>query len=103
MDNVKKVAEETRKKKTDPLLELEGNQKLNKLNKLQFKKEKRDRVRRGMHLIRKFSLKRKNLFLTQTSYSNFIEKAATKLADQLGEFNISASDDYDFNTDFVEK
>ncbi|XP_060831265.1 guanine nucleotide-binding protein-like 3 homolog [Bombus pascuorum] len=77
MEKSKKQANEQRKKKTDPIFEIEGNQKLNKLNKLQFKKEKKDRVRR--------------------------EKAAVKLADQLEGFNISASDDYDFNTDFVEK
>ncbi|KAG6796208.1 guanine nucleotide-binding protein-like 3 [Apis mellifera caucasica] len=77
MEKSKKKMDETRKKKTDPLFEIEGNQKLNKMNKLQFKKEKKERARR--------------------------EKAATKLADQLEEFNISASDDYDFNTDFVEK
>lgn len=63
------------RKKTDPLFELEGNQKLNKLQKLQFKKEKKDKARR--------------------------EKAATKLADQLGEFNLTTSDDYDFKTDFT--
>lgn len=77
MEKSKKKMDETRKKKTDPLFEIEGNQKLNKMNKLQFKKEKKERARR--------------------------EKAATKLAGQLEEFNISASDDYDFNTDFVEK
>lgn len=77
MEKSKKKIDETRKKKTDPLFEIEGNQKLNKMNKLQFKKEKKERARR--------------------------EKAATKLAGQLEEFNISASDDYDFNTDFVEK
>lgn len=62
------------KKKTDPLFELSGNQKLNKLRKLQYKKERKEKVRR--------------------------EKAATKLADQLGEFTLSKSDNYDFNTDF---
>ena len=77
MDTAKKKMGETRKKKTDPLLELEGNQKLNKINKLQFKKQKKEQVRR--------------------------EKAATNLADQLEGFNISASDDYNFDTDFVEK
>ncbi|XP_016915980.1 guanine nucleotide-binding protein-like 3 homolog [Apis cerana] len=77
MEKSKKKMDETKKKKTDPLFEIEGNQKLNKMNKLQFKKEKKERARR--------------------------EKAATKLAGQLEEFNISASDDYDFNTDFVEK
>ncbi|XP_032672758.1 guanine nucleotide-binding protein-like 3 homolog isoform X2 [Odontomachus brunneus] len=34
-----------KKKKTDPLFEIEGNQKLNKLNKLQFKKQKKMKVR----------------------------------------------------------
>ena len=77
LEKSKNQVNEPRKKKTDPIFEIEGNQKLNKLNKLQFKKEKKDRARR--------------------------EKAAIKLADQLGEFNISASDDYDFNTDFAEK
>ncbi|CAL7952323.1 unnamed protein product [Xylocopa violacea] len=76
MEKTKKNVDEIRKKKTDPLFEIEGNQKLNKLNKLQFKKEKKNRVRR--------------------------EKAAAKLADQLEGFNISAPDDYNFNTDFVE-
>lgn len=64
MEKSKKKIDETRKKKTDPLFEIEGNQKLNKMNKLQFKKEKKERARR--------------------------EKAATKLAGQLEEFNISA-------------
>lgn len=73
----KKNMDEARKKKTDPLFEIEGNQKLNKLNKLQFKKEKKNRARR--------------------------EKAATKLAGQFEGFNISAPDDYNFNTDFIEK
>ncbi|CAD1474770.1 unnamed protein product, partial [Heterotrigona itama] len=77
LEKSKKKEDETRKKKIDPLFEIEGNQKLNKLNKLQFKKEKKDRVRR--------------------------EKAAIKLAGQLEGFNISTSDDYNFNTDFVEK
>ncbi|XP_043797908.1 guanine nucleotide-binding protein-like 3 homolog [Apis laboriosa] len=77
MEKSKKKMDETRKKKTDPLFEIEGNQKLNKMNKLRFKKEKKEQARK--------------------------EKAATKLAGQLEEFNISASDDYDFNTDFVEK
>ncbi|XP_076754145.1 nucleostemin 1 [Xylocopa sonorina] len=76
VEKAKKNVNEIRKKKTDPLFEIEGNQKLNKLNKLQFKKEKKDRARR--------------------------EKATIKLADQLEGFNISASDDYNFNTDFVE-
>ncbi|XP_017752183.1 PREDICTED: guanine nucleotide-binding protein-like 3 homolog [Eufriesea mexicana] len=77
MEKMKKNANETRKKKTDPIFEIKGNQKLNKINKLQFKKEKKDRARR--------------------------EKAANKLAGQLEGFTISKSDDYDFNTDFVGK
>ncbi|XP_017792801.1 PREDICTED: guanine nucleotide-binding protein-like 3 homolog [Habropoda laboriosa] len=77
VENAKKKSDETRKKKVDPLSEIEGNQKINKLNKMLFKKEKKNRVRQ--------------------------EKAACKLADQLGGFNIKATDDYDFNTDFVEK
>lgn len=74
LEKSKKKQDETRKKKIDPIFEIEGNQKLNKLNKLQFKKQKKDRVKR--------------------------EKAAIKLADQLEGFNIATSDDYDFNTDF---
>ncbi|KAK1129225.1 hypothetical protein K0M31_020353 [Melipona bicolor] len=74
LEKSKKKQNETRKKKIDPIFEIEGNQKLNKLNKLQFKKQKKDRVKR--------------------------EKAAIKLADQLEGFNISTSDDYDFSTDF---
>lgn len=74
LEKSKRKQDETRKKKIDPIFEIEGNQKLNKLNKLQFKKQKKDRVKR--------------------------EKAAIKLADQLEGFNIATSDDYDFNTDF---
>ncbi|XP_034191077.2 nucleostemin 1 [Osmia lignaria lignaria] len=77
VEKAKQNKNETRKKKVDPLFEIEGNQKLNKLNKLQFKKEKKDRARR--------------------------EKVAVKLADQLEGFNITGPDDYDFSTDFVEK
>ncbi|XP_012271018.1 guanine nucleotide-binding protein-like 3 homolog isoform X2 [Orussus abietinus] len=64
------------KKKDEPLFKLEGNQKLNKLNKLQFKKEKKERAKR--------------------------EKEAGNLANQLKGFNIeqTASDDYNFATDF---
>ncbi|XP_043515564.1 guanine nucleotide-binding protein-like 3 homolog isoform X2 [Frieseomelitta varia] len=76
LEKSKKKEDETRKKKIDPIFEIEGNQKLNKLNKLQFKKEKKDRIKK---------------------------KAAIKLASQLEGFNISRSDDYDFSTDFVEK
>lgn len=61
-----------RKKKPDPLNEIKGNQKLNKLRKLQFKKEKKERAKR--------------------------EKIAAKLAGQLENFTFD--DDYDFNTDF---
>ncbi|KAL6257538.1 hypothetical protein P5V15_011112 [Pogonomyrmex californicus] len=74
LQRTKKEVPEERKKKTDPLFEIEGNQKLNKLRKLQYKKEKKEKARR--------------------------EKAANKLAGQLEEFKLS-SDDYDFNTDFT--
>ncbi|XP_076278851.1 nucleostemin 1 [Lasioglossum baleicum] len=77
LDNAKKHANDTRKKKTDPLLEIEGNQKLNKLSKMAFKKEKKEKARR--------------------------EKISIQLSGQLEGFNLSAPDDYDFNTDFVEK
>ncbi|KAI4500450.1 hypothetical protein M0802_004412 [Mischocyttarus mexicanus] len=70
-----KVGKKEQKKKTDPLMELEGNQKLNKLQKLQFKKEKKNKVRR--------------------------EKATSILADQLEGFNLSSQDNYDFSTDFT--
>lgn len=36
-----------RKKKVDPLFEIEGNQKINKLNKLQFKKQKKELARKN--------------------------------------------------------
>lgn len=39
---------EPRKKKVEPLFEIEGNQKLNKLSKLQFKKQKKERAKRGL-------------------------------------------------------
>ncbi|XP_024883704.1 guanine nucleotide-binding protein-like 3 homolog [Temnothorax curvispinosus] len=74
LQDTKKDMSGERKKKPDPLFEIEGNQKLNKLKKLQFKKEKKARVRR--------------------------EKAATKLAGQLEGFKLT-SNDYDFNTDFT--
>lgn len=48
--NAKSENSVDRKKKLDPLFEIEGNQKLNKLRKLQFKKEKKDRVRKGMKI-----------------------------------------------------
>lgn len=69
----KKVPVE-RKKKTDPLFEIEGNQKLNKVKKLQFKKDKKERARK--------------------------EKEASQLANQLDEISVSVNDDYDFDTDF---
>ncbi|XP_066593562.1 guanine nucleotide-binding protein-like 3 homolog [Prorops nasuta] len=62
-----------RKKKTDPLFEIEGNQKLNKVKKLQFKKKIKEKVRR--------------------------ERAADNLAGDLAGFSLQ-SDDYDFKTDF---
>ncbi|XP_046828440.1 guanine nucleotide-binding protein-like 3 homolog [Vespa crabro] len=70
-----KLISTEQKKKTDPLFELEGNQKLNKLQKLQYKKDKKDKARR--------------------------EKATATLADKLGEFNLTTSENYDFNTDFT--
>lgn len=48
LQDTKKDVPAERKKKSDPLFEIEGNQKLNKLKKLQFKKEKKERSRRGM-------------------------------------------------------
>lgn len=45
LQDTKKETE--RKKKPDPLFEIEGNQKLNKLKKLQFKKEKKKQAKRG--------------------------------------------------------
>ncbi|XP_018343334.1 PREDICTED: guanine nucleotide-binding protein-like 3 homolog [Trachymyrmex septentrionalis] len=74
LQDMKKDKSTERKKKPDPLFEIEGNQKLNKLKKLQFKKEKKQRLRS--------------------------EKATIKLAGQLEEFKLT-SDDYDFNTDFT--
>ena len=38
---------ESRKRKIDPLFEIEGNQKLNLAKNLLFKKQKKDRARRG--------------------------------------------------------
>lgn len=46
--DAKQPATEPRKKKVEPLFEIEGNQKLNKMNKLQFKKLKKERARRGL-------------------------------------------------------
>ncbi|XP_011311746.1 guanine nucleotide-binding protein-like 3 homolog [Fopius arisanus] len=64
----------SRKKKVIPLFHIEGNQKLNKLNKLEFKKQKKEKVKR--------------------------EKVAGKLADQLGEFSLTTEDNYNFDTHF---
>ncbi|GAB1862097.1 Guanine nucleotide-binding protein-like 3-like protein [Camponotus japonicus] len=72
-DTKKDVAAE-KKKKPDPVFEIEGNQKLNKLRKLEFKKQKKERAKR--------------------------EKATAKLAGKLENFKFN-SDDYDFNTDFT--
>ncbi|KAL0099025.1 hypothetical protein PUN28_020223 [Cardiocondyla obscurior] len=74
LQDTKKNVPVERKKKPDPIFEIEGNQKLNKVKKLQFKKEKKNRARR--------------------------EKAASKLAGQLEGFSL-ASDEYNFNTDFT--
>lgn len=74
LQDTKKNVSAERLKKPDPLFEIEGNQKLNKLKKLEFKKQKKEQAKR--------------------------EKAATKLAGQLEDFKFS-SDDYDFNTDFT--
>ncbi|XP_051172196.1 guanine nucleotide-binding protein-like 3 homolog [Leptopilina boulardi] len=63
-----------KKKKTDPLFEIEGNQNLNKIKKLQFKKEKKERARK--------------------------EKEAAQLTNQLDQISVSVNDDYDFDTDF---
>lgn len=48
LQDTKKDVPAERKKKSDPLFEIEGNQKLNKLKKLQFKKKKKEQARRGM-------------------------------------------------------
>ncbi|CAD6204347.1 GSCOCG00009932001-RA-CDS [Cotesia congregata] len=63
------------KKGKDLFSETEGNQQLNKLNKLYFKKQKKEKVKR--------------------------EKQTTKLADQLENFSMGdGSDNYNFDTDF---
>lgn len=46
-DAKKEKSAERRKKKVDPLFEIEGNQNLGKIRKLQLKKEKKERARRG--------------------------------------------------------
>lgn len=66
---------EPRKKKVDPLMELEGNQKLNSIKKTQFKKQKKDNKRK--------------------------EKVIKTLSDGLENINLSLNDNnYDFKTDF---
>ncbi|RLU19755.1 hypothetical protein DMN91_008312 [Ooceraea biroi] len=74
LQETKKEVPAERKKKVDPLFEIEGNQNLGKLMKLQLKKEKKQRARR--------------------------EKAAIKLAGELENINFG-TDDYDFKTDFT--
>lgn len=64
-----------RKKKLDPLSEIEGNQKLNKVKKLQFKKDKKERARK--------------------------EKETSQLATQMDDITVSGNDDYNFETDFA--
>lgn len=56
LQDTKKDVSAERKKKPDPLFEIEGNQKLNKLRKLKFKKEKKERAKRGMEKTKKKSL-----------------------------------------------
>lgn len=49
VEQKKKEPNVQRKKKVEPLFQIEGNQRLNKLNKLAFKKEKKDKVRKGLY------------------------------------------------------
>lgn len=53
MQDTKKDVAAEKKKKPDPLFEIEGNQKLNKLKKLEFKKQKKERAKRGMRRMRR--------------------------------------------------
>lgn len=78
----KKVKGEARKKKPNPTMELEGNQKLNTIKKKEFKKQKKDAKRR--------------------------EKVALQLSAGLEGFSLSPkkdkpSESYNFDTDFVMK
>lgn len=74
----KGILKETKKKFKDPLMVLEGNQKLNKINKLEFKKMKRAKARQ--------------------------EKQANAVAGAIGEISLNVDeDDYDFSTDFGDK
>lgn len=47
LQDTKKEVPAGRKKKVDPLFEIEGNQNLGKIMKLQLKKEKKQQARRG--------------------------------------------------------
>lgn len=64
-------------KKTESTMALEGNQKLNKIKKLEQKKIKKEKNRR--------------------------ERETTNLASVLEGFSLNKNDDYDFNTDFTIK
>lgn len=72
----KKVNKESKTKEKLGEMELEGNQKLNRVRKLQFKKEKKQRNRQ--------------------------ERAALQLANGLESFNLQGTpkEDYDFGADF---
>ncbi|KAH0951780.1 hypothetical protein HN011_006659 [Eciton burchellii] len=72
--NMKKEVPIERKKKTDSLFEIEGNQNLAKIQKLELKKKKKERAKR--------------------------EKAANELAGELENIKFD-NDDYDFKTDFT--
>ncbi|XP_030758665.1 guanine nucleotide-binding protein-like 3 homolog [Sitophilus oryzae] len=75
-EKTKQVKENTREKKVDPEMLLEGNLKLNQVRKNQFKKEKKQRGRR--------------------------EKVAQQLSAGLENFSLGSDskEDYDFNEDF---
>ncbi|XP_001602042.1 guanine nucleotide-binding protein-like 3 homolog [Nasonia vitripennis] len=78
--NKKKTADDKknvpvqRKKKVDPIFEIEGNQQLNQIKKLAFKKQKKQAARSA--------------------------KKAGVLADVLSGVNLKTDDNYDFKTDF---
>lgn len=46
MKNIKKGGGKSESKKKDPEMELEGNQQLNKVRKMQFKKDRKQRMRK---------------------------------------------------------
>lgn len=79
----KQKKNDTNKAKVDPEMELDGNQKLNQIKKMQFKKEKKQRNRR--------------------------DKVAQQLSAGLEFFSLNGDktnakeDDYDFKTDFTPK